>query len=749
MEMNEKIRKQQRIKVLIAFAVTFILIAIYLWDFGAIAIRIEENRGKQNLEELAMQGAVIARNKLDAAITTLRVTAKSLEGEEDIQSDEVMRYLQGVVDEGADIIRIGCVDLDGNARITDGRTMNLKHKSFFLEAASGKEYVSSLVSNSKGKDSVAVSVPVYDREGKIVNVIYGVIVTEEFHLYGDSEDGIGDRDQYIHIIDREGNFVFKTKSNRNIPEKNNIFEELEELESDISVGEIRQEIARQGTVSVRLKYADQSEYAYFAPINLNQWYVVAVLDGGQIEAGVGNLRSAVALLVLKVLITLCLFGAFCYQLLIKEKNRIEKLNEELIIKDKTFHMAVAKTGDFMFLYDPQTKVLEFMNYNEQILGVPRTVEDFPDVFPKYIEDLQSQEEVRRLLDSIESGIREAECEVSIKRNEMETIYRVRYTTAENTMNRILRVVGSIENITKEKLQEIRLKKGEQIRAAMLSDVAGFYEINLSKDGLLLNGVLKDSGYTYSEALEHYILQRIQENDRERVKETFSVNGLLDMFRSGVYDSVIQYVRLDENGEESWVESEVHLEEDVESKDVIALVFVRNINDVKLKEMKLTAQATQDPLTKIYNRSSGIERIKSILAQRKEGYGALILIDIDDFKSVNDTMGHTIGDLVLMDVARIISNHVYDRDVVCRLGGDEFLVFLVDIPRETIGRNAAKLVEKLNLSYEKGGMAKKISASMGIAVVPEHGTDFQTLYEKADIALYKVKNSTKNDFRFYE
>lgn len=750
MEVNEKVRKKQRIKAIIAFSVVFILIALYLWDFSAVTIKIEQEQGRKSLEELAMQGTLITRNKIDSSIAVLRTTARSLAGEEDYQSDEVMEYLQSVVDDkGTDIMKIGSVDLDGNARVTDGRRMNLKDKTFFCETVKGKEYVSSLVNNKKGKDSIAISVPVYDQTGKISGVIYGVIVTEDFQLYDESENGVDERNQYIHIIDREGNFVSKAKNAKSVIKKNNIFDEIAAMQSDVSVERVRQAVAGQETVFTSLRRGDQQRYVYFAPMNINRWSVVAVLNGDQIEESAEDLRNAVAFLILKMLITLCLFGVFYYRLLIEEKNRIIKLNEDLLIKDKTFNMAVSKTGDFVFLYDPRTNVLEFMNYNEKILDIPRVVEDFPKEFSKYVRDQKSQQEIMRILNCIENGQSEAECEIRVCKNELETVYRIRYTTVENAKNRILQVVGAMENITKEKLQEIRLKKGEQIRAAVLSDVAGFFEINLTKNEVLIEGEHVKRDYTYSEMLDRFVEIGVQEKDRERVRKTFAIENLLKMFQSGMCDSVIQYARINEAGAEYWVECEIHLEQEIETEDIIALVVIRDINEVKQKETKLKAQAMQDPLTKIYNRSSGIEKIKKLLNQKNGGCGALLLIDIDDFKSVNDTMGHSIGDLVLTDVAHTITNHVYRKDVVCRLGGDEFLVFLVDIPKETIGRNVTKLSEKLHLSYEKDGVSKTISVSVGIAVAPEHGTDFQSLYEKADIALYKVKNSTKNDFRFYE
>lgn len=177
--------------------------------------------------------------------------------------------------------------------------------------------------------------------------------------------------------------------------------------------------------------------------------------------------------------------------------------------------------------------------------------------------------------------------------------------------------------------------------------------------------------------------------------------------------------------------------------------LRDVTEEKQKEIELKKQAILDPLTKVYNRNAGMEKINKLLAGNKMQSNTFMLLDLDNFKTINDTLGHRVGDAVLVDVVNVIQKHVRSKDVVCRLGGDEFVVFLVDMPRNAIERNITSLLQKLNLVYERNGISEKLSASVGIVVTPEQGTEFNILYEKADIALYEVKNSQKNSYRFYQ
>lgn len=175
----------------------------------------------------------------------------------------------------------------------------------------------------------------------------------------------------------------------------------------------------------------------------------------------------------------------------------------------------------------------------------------------------------------------------------------------------------------------------------------------------------------------------------------------------------------------------------------------DVTDEKQNAISLQSKVGKDPLTKVDNRLAAVEKIQKILQSSTNQVCAFLIIDLDNFKAVNDSLGHLTGDKALVDVANIIQKHVRSRDIVCRLGGDEFVVFLVDIPKEVIQRNVEALLRKLQLTYELDGKREAISASAGIAVVPKDGSEFQTLYEKADKALYKVKKNGKNGYAFCE
>lgn len=165
----------------------------------------------------------------------------------------------------------------------------------------------------------------------------------------------------------------------------------------------------------------------------------------------------------------------------------------------------------------------------------------------------------------------------------------------------------------------------------------------------------------------------------------------------------------------------------------------------------TQLADRDAMTGLYNRSAFGRRVDGILRSGVDegNIHAFIMIDLDDFKTINDTYGHIVGDQVLEQCATLLKSCFRASDLVSRMGGDEFAVFM------TSAGSAAQVAEKVqrflaglqNIKFIEGDSASP-AASIGISLYPTHGADSNTLYDQADIALYKIKGSQKNDYCFF-
>ena len=155
----------------------------------------------------------------------------------------------------------------------------------------------------------------------------------------------------------------------------------------------------------------------------------------------------------------------------------------------------------------------------------------------------------------------------------------------------------------------------------------------------------------------------------------------------------------------------------------------------------------DSLTGLYTRNYAEARIGKLFSEAH--LGSLMMIDMDNFKHINDTYGHIIGDNTLRMFADTLKANTRPEDVVCRLGGDEFVVFLTDMTdRQEVTKKARDILDMLSDKLKKMDYGNEISASIGIAIFPSDGKNFEMLYSNADKSLYYVKRNGKNAYAFY-
>ena len=187
-----------------------------------------------------------------------------------------------------------------------------------------------------------------------------------------------------------------------------------------------------------------------------------------------------------------------------------------------------------------------------------------------------------------------------------------------------------------------------------------------------------------------------------------------------------------------------------------LARVHNMLEVRLlhktasnNARKLESLALNDPLTGLANRRLLAEKLSMILAhaQRNKSAMAMVYLDLDGFKQINDTLGHSAGDTLLKLVAGRLAATVREEDTVARMGGDEFVIALWNVSdTDDAAKVTSKVVEAVSQPYSIEGHTVNITTSAGVAIYPAHGRDADTLIKNADLALYEAKHSGKNAYR---
>ena len=197
--------------------------------------------------------------------------------------------------------------------------------------------------------------------------------------------------------------------------------------------------------------------------------------------------------------------------------------------------------------------------------------------------------------------------------------------------------------------------------------------------------------------------------------------------------------------------DIRLIEESANLAAIAIERFQAAEALRLSEEKHRWLAHYDMLTELPNRVLFSDRLKQAirLAKRYNKKLAVMFLDLDKFKPVNDGFGHAVGDLMLKEVAYRMQQCVRESDTVCRIGGDEFVILIPEVADEDDPLQIAeKIRQSLNQPFALAGQQLHISCSIGIALYPEHGTDELMLTKNADLAMYRAKENGRNQAQVF-
>ncbi len=313
------------------------------------------------------------------------------------------------------------------------------------------------------------------------------------------------------------------------------------------------------------------------------------------------------------------------------------------------------------------------------------------------------------------------------------------------------VKGIVMDITDRKKNEESLRGGED-KFRTLAEAAQDAIIMIDAQGIITfwNGsATRIFGSSAEEALgrkldEWLASPRYGEKDRTEFEHLGAADAA-----SPPAGRILQMDALRKDGTE--VPIELSLAPMQLGTERFAIVIARDITERKRAEKKILAMARLDPLTGLFNRTTFAEWIQKGVARVKRGGKgfALLYLDLDHFKDVNDALGHPRGDALLRTVGERICSNIRETDVAARLGADEFAVMEVDLNGpEDASILASKLLEALSQTYSIDGNLVRLSVSIGIAVCGRDALDTESLLSFAEVALYRAKGEGKNTFRFF-
>lgn len=315
------------------------------------------------------------------------------------------------------------------------------------------------------------------------------------------------------------------------------------------------------------------------------------------------------------------------------------------------------------------------------------------------------------------------------------------------------VLVLVEPIDNERIQEVEYMRMQRFYQVLLSEAIAYAEVDLDRDELQAAGGIwqcyeKDylnTGRHFFQELSQALSRTLNPEEMSVLKEYADPSAREKLFAEGNLSHRFYYRRSIGN-EMHWVELTVYLFREQLSGSVYALLYLKDVNAEKERELAQLDAANRDPLTEIYNRTAfEREMTRSIIESTASPCGYLMLLDVDNFKQINDQHGHMEGDAMLKTVSQQLLKTFRKGDVIGRMGGDEFLVYVRGvIPKSSLEQRLRQFLEQLRISS-----GNVLTCSMGLTCVTSEHFDYAHSLERADTAMYYSKRNGKNGFSFYE
>ena len=430
--------------------------------------------------------------------------------------------------------------------------------------------------------------------------------------------------------------------------------------------------------------------------------------------------------------------------------------EQLRISQEENNLAIRHGGNMICRFDVAKRSLTLSEDVARKYGVSETITDVPDEPVRL--GLIAPESVDAYVAFFQAILDGSPSATAIYQQHYSSDWRwieAKSSTVFSDEGKPVKAIISLFDVTDRIEQETIYKKWQLSMEERAPDSYTLYRCNLNrnvsfemKDGTLIAFDMDTACGSFNDKAKAYAEQCVYHKDKERYIAFADSDAMLAGYYRGKRTDVLEYRELIPGGAAyRWLRLTVDLAEYPNSTDVEAYLMYEDIDGEKQEELQAKARTENDPLTGILNRATFKARVnESIRLSKPDAVHALLMLDIDGFKLVNDVFGHGAGDQTLIDLAAQLQKNIRRDDFAGRLGGDEFVVFLNDIPNEKIV--AMKAQQICDIARKNYSVEVQTSGSVGIALYPKDGKDFESLYQNADATLYYVKGNGKNNFAFY-
>ena len=692
--------------------------------------------------------------KLESEITLLKALSATLSAQE-LSAPESLIKTIALTAEVTDFRNLLVTDTSGEGISDDGQQVQLKDRDYLAKALAGEIALEHLAKTRLENDdeAIAIAVPITVNQriiGAAVGILEESALRDMFkkNLYWQSE---------TFVCDAEGTVIVNSEKLVQLGADQNFFSALstqQETEEAGAAQFIRD--IQSGTPGFQsIAIADESWYIAYIQTDYNGWTVVRIMPTSLVdnsvmqERGFGYLVVVITMIgaLVAIIFVVGMFSNTIHNSR-RERKRLLKIEEEYRIAAKQSGIAIIRinteTGEMI---SSQGAIEQF----KLLDGDPD--EPFCHAFDTFVIE-ESREELDKFRQSMLQGKPSGKAEIGMRNVKGELLWlEFEFASIGDGGGNSSEAIVTIRDITTLRERIAAYRRWQSMLADAVGISAALMEINATSgvceraEGEFSPYRLEGKPQQAEDILARYCENHVAPEDRAAFLAFTSAQRLLNLYRRGQQADETELHLLLPDGRSRLRMLGVQLAYAPKNDDVLAFLIVRDFENITQEVDRLNDLAMRDGLSGLLNRTAAQSAIEEALHTGNGELVALFIIDADNFKQVNDMLGHQYGDLALKQMSAVIRGAFRASDIVARVGGDEFFVFLPEVPADRFAEEKAEaLCKNLQITYpmeERGSVT--MTASIGVIVARRENCDFESLYADADRVLYEAKNAGKNRY----
>lgn len=738
-------------RIIIAVAIIIILFIMLIFDFQYKLNIILEKNAYEFLGQAATLQKTSLTSKINGKFDLLRTLSQQFSSWGDNRTNDIVASMDTNIKNGA-FSSMYIADTTGLSFSYSGVALNVWEREYYQKALSGNETISNPINSLlDGKKVISFAVPIYEHDN-IKGVLVGVIDIDSFDeiLTNNTDENSG----VSFIVNDFGDFI-TTHNYVNFPLGNdNLLNFLGEVKihNNTNIDNIKENLTSNQPGFVYYEYAGQFYYVTYKSLGINDWSIFVTVGSDAISHQEKDINWSVLFLAIKLILIFLLLIVYIIVTL-NRKNKTISLQSHLISSAKKELEALVSnipSGIFKYSAD-ENGTFDFISGG--VLDIwGNTVAEYRMNFHNSYYNTIYEPDLDQVKPIIEQTIKQKsshkiQYRIVDKHGEIRWVHSDGKYVADEFDNGY--IYASLTDITETKEDELKLKLSEEryrILAVQSNNILFDYDVLTKKithsdnfyekfsrnpptDNFPQSAV--DGGYIHPDDVDKFL-------------------GFFNLVDSSGEIKSSEYRIIDSHGNTKWFKITITTLVDSLNIPIKVIGKLTDIDKQKRHVIKLTEMAQIDLLTGLLNKVSATQIISGYLNDDERSDGALLAIDLDGFKNINDTLGHPMGDKVLQDFAKILKKNFRSTDILSRFGGDEFTAFIKDIPdKNFVCKLSQRIIDELQkLTFGDVEKAASVSASIGIYYINSNQVGFLTAYHGADSALYEAKAAGKSCYKIY-